>query len=87
MPPLPSPSIHESCQTRAMVPDAYIAMGWIEEFTELARLAISEDDDEHLRRSYEDEVLRRAVYLRAAGLFDVMEIRHPALRAMFDDAR
>lgn len=68
-------------------PDAHAAMGWIEAFTELARLAIDEEDDEVLRRSYEDALLRSAVYLRAAGLFDVMEIRHPALRAMLDDAR
>lgn len=67
--------------------DAYAAMGWIEEFTELARLAIAEVDDEALRRGYEDALLKRAVYLRAAGLFDVVEIRHPALRAMLDDAR
>jgi len=62
-------------------------MGWIEEFSELARLVIDEEDDEDLRRRYEDALLQRAVYLRAAGLFDVMEIRHPALRAMLDDAR
>ncbi|PBJ82008.1 hypothetical protein CMZ84_12635 [Lysobacteraceae bacterium NML93-0399] len=67
--------------------DAYAAMGWIEEFTELARLAIAEEDDEALRRGYEDALLKRVVYLRAAGLFDVVEIRHPALRAMLDDAR
>ncbi|KPN20593.1 hypothetical protein AO715_12210 [Xanthomonas sp. Mitacek01] len=69
------------------MPDAYAAMGWIEEFSELARLAIDEEDDEVLRARYENELLKRAVYLRAAGLFDVVEIRHPALRAMLDDAR
>lgn len=57
-------------------------MGWIEAFSELAQMAIAEEDDERLRRGYEDELLRRA-----AGLFDVVEIRHPALRAMLDDAR
>lgn len=67
--------------------DAYAALGWIEEFSELARLAIDEEDDEALRRRYEDELLRRAAYLRAAGLFDVVEIRHPALRAMLADTR
>ncbi len=67
--------------------DAYAALGWIEEFSELARLAIDEEDDEALRRRYEDELLRRASYLRAAGLFDVVEIRHPGLRAMFADTR
>lgn len=67
--------------------DAYAALGWIEEFSELARLAIDEEDDESLRRRYEDELLRRAAYLRAAGLFDVVEIRHPALRAMLADTR
>lgn len=67
--------------------DAYAAIGWIEEFSELARLAIDEDDDEDLRRRYEDELLRRAAYLRAAGLFDIVEIRHPALRAMLDSTR
>ena len=67
--------------------DAYAALGWIEVFSELARLAIDEEDDEALRRRYEDELLRRASYLRAAGLFDVVEIRHPGLRAMFADTR
>ena len=67
--------------------DAYAALGWIEEFSDLARLAIDEEDDEGLRRRYEDELLRRAAYLRAAGLFDVVEIRHPALRAMLADTR
>ncbi|MCD9006432.1 hypothetical protein LDO31_09340 [Luteimonas sp. XNQY3] len=84
---IPSPSQREPRRLQPAVPDAYAAMGWIEEFTELARLAIDEEDDEVLRRGYEDELLRRAVYLRAAGLFDVVEIRHPALRAMLDDAR
>ena len=67
--------------------DAYAAMGWIEEFSEYVRLALDEEDDETLRRRYEDEVLRRATFLRAAGLFDVVEIRHPALRAMLADTR
>ena len=84
---IPNPSHREPHRVQPTVPDAYAAMGWIEEFTELARLAIDEEDDEVLRRSYEDELLRRAVYLRAAGLFDVMDIRHPALRAMLEDAR
>ncbi|MET0328304.1 MAG: hypothetical protein ABW163_06005 [Luteimonas sp.] len=80
-----SPAAASSVQPA--VPDAYAAMGWIEEFSDLARMAIDEEDDETLRRRYEDELLRRAVYLRAAGLFDVVQIRHPALRAMLDDAR
>jgi len=83
----PNPPRHALPRVQPAVPDAYAALGWIEEFTELARLAIDEEDDEVLRRGYEDELLRRAVYLRAAGLFDVMDIRHPALRAMLDDAR
>ncbi len=66
--------------------DAYAALGWIEEFSALVRLALDEDDDEVLRRRYEDEILRRAAYLRAAGLFDIVEVRHPALRAMLRDA-
>lgn len=74
-------------QPAAANPDAYAAIAWIEAFCELAHMAIGEEHDEALRRSYEDELLRRAVYLRAAGLFDVMQIRHPALRAMVDDAR
>jgi hypothetical protein len=32
-----------------------------------------------------DEVLRRVPYLRAAGLFDIFQIAHPALRAMIED--
>lgn len=84
---VPNPSNRESFQIAATAPDAYAAMGWIEAFSELAQMAIAEEDDERLRRGYEDELLRRPVYLRAAGLFDVVEIRHPALRAMLDDAR
>ena len=80
-------AISQESRVQPALPDAYAAMGWIEEFSELARLAIDEEDDEVLRRRYEDELLKRAVYLRAAGLFDVVEIRHPALRAMLDDAR
>jgi len=82
-----NPSQRAQHRAQPITPDAYAAMGWIEEFSALARLAIDEDDDEALRRGYEDELLRRAAYLRAAGLFDVVEIRHPALRAMLDDAR
>lgn len=81
------PASSMDARVHAVVPDAYAAMGWIEEFSELARLAIDEEDDEVLRARYENELLKRAVYLRAAGLFDVVEIRHPALRAMLDDAR
>ncbi|VXB63339.1 conserved hypothetical protein [Luteimonas sp. 9C] len=84
---LPNPSRQPPRRLQPAASDAYAAIGWMEEFTELARLAIEEVDDETLRRRYEDELLRRAVYLRAAGLFEVMEIRHPALRAMLDDAR
>ncbi|KLJ02916.1 hypothetical protein [Luteimonas sp. FCS-9] len=79
------PALVDNARTAA--PDAYAALSWVEEFVELARLAIDEHDDEVLRRRYEDEVLRRAVYLRAAGLFDIVQIRHPALRAMVADAR
>ncbi|MDR7193157.1 hypothetical protein [Luteimonas terrae] len=84
---VPTLSNREPRQGHPAAPDAYAAMGWIEAFSELAQMAIAEEDDESLRRGYEDELLRRAVYLRAAGLFDVVEIRHPALRAMLDDAR
>ncbi|WP_143703938.1 hypothetical protein [Luteimonas rhizosphaerae] len=70
----------------ASAPDGYAAMAWIEEFVELARCAIEEEDDEVLRRRYEDEVLQRARFLRAAGLFDIVRIAHPALRAMVEDA-
>ncbi|WP_152540948.1 hypothetical protein [Luteimonas huabeiensis] len=66
--------------------EAYAALAWIEEFVRLARCAIEEEDDEALRRRYEDEVLRRAAFLRAAGLFDIVRIDHPGLRAMVDDA-
>ncbi|MEN5117188.1 hypothetical protein ABE488_07625 [Luteimonas sp. TWI662] len=81
----PRPELVDSANVTAA--DAYAALSWVEQFVELARLAIDEDDDEALRRRYEDELLRRAVYLRAAGLFDVMQIRHPALRALVADAR
>lgn len=60
------------------------ALDWIEAFATLARNAIEEEDDEPLRRRYEDELLRRAGWLRATGLFEIMAIRHPALRAMVD---
>ncbi|MCD9031078.1 hypothetical protein LDO32_04950 [Luteimonas sp. Y-2-2-4F] len=66
--------------------EAYAALAWIEEFVRMARSAIEEEDDEALRRRYEDEVLRRAAFLRAAGLFDIVRIDHPALRAMVEDA-
>lgn len=66
--------------------EAYAALAWVEEFVRMARSAIDEEDDEALRRQYEDEVLRRAAFLRAAGLFDIVRIDHPGLRAMVDDA-
>ncbi len=68
-----------------LAPDVDAALAWIEEFVELARCAIDEDDDEVLRRRYEDALLQRARLLRAVGLFDVVRITHPALRAMIDD--
>lgn len=79
---------HAAVRTVAQAPfpgDA-AALAWIEEFVQLARDAIDEEDDEDLRRRYEDEFLRRARLVRAAGLFDIVGIRHPALRAMVDDA-
>lgn len=64
---------------------AFTALIWMEEFVALAQRALAADDDEQERRVCEDELLRRVPYLRAAGVFDVFEIRHPALRAMIDD--
>lgn len=64
---------------------AFTALIWIEEFVALAQRALAAEDDEQERRVCEDELLRRVPYLRAAGVFEVFEIRHPALRAMIDD--
>lgn len=81
---LPTTTFHSAYRVPQV--DAIQTLAWIEEFSNLARSAIKEEDDEDLRRQYEDELLRRAKWLRAAGLFDIMHIRHPALRAMVDDA-
>ncbi|WP_291191122.1 hypothetical protein [Dokdonella sp.] len=64
---------------------AFTALIWIEEFVALAQRALAAEDDEQERRLCEDELLRRVPYLRAAGVFDVFEVRHPALRAMIED--
>lgn len=64
---------------------AFTALIWIEEFVALAQRALAAEDDEQERLVCEDELLRRVPYLRAAGVFDVFEIRDPALRAMIDD--
>lgn len=64
---------------------SFTALIWMEEFVGLAQRAIAAEDDEQERRRCEDELLRRVPYLRAAGVFDVFQIRHPALRAMIDD--
>lgn len=86
--PIPRRSLH------ALEPDstpaadrgsAYTALIWVEEFIALAQRALAAEDDEHERRLCEDELLRRVPYLRAAGMFEVFEIRHPALRAMIED--
>lgn len=63
----------------------FTASIWIEEFIDFAQRALAAEDDEQERRRCEDEVLRRVPYLRAAGLFDIFQIAHPALRAMIDD--
>jgi hypothetical protein len=63
----------------------FAASVWIEELIALIQQAIAEDDDEDLRRIREDEILRRVPYLKAAGLFEVFHIAHPALRAMIED--
>jgi len=63
----------------------FTASIWIEEFIAFAQRALAAEDDEQERRLCEDEVLRRVPYLRAAGLFDIFQIAHPALRAMIDD--
>ncbi len=63
----------------------FAAAAWIQEFVDLSQQAIAEVDDEDMRRHYEDELLRRVPYLRAAGVFEVFQVAHPALRAMIED--
>lgn len=64
---------------------AFVALAWIEDFVTLAQQALASDDDEDERRRCEDELLKRVPYLRAAGVFEMFEIRHPALRSMVDE--
>lgn len=75
----PEPAVDADCGT-ALAADVAIA-----EFIALAQRALATEDDEKERRACEDELLRRVPSLRAAGVFDVFEIRHPALRAMIAD--
>jgi hypothetical protein len=87
-PPIPRRSLHALELDPAPAADrgsAYTALIWVEEFIALAQRALDAEDDEHERRLCEDELLRRVPYLRAAGVFEVFEIRHPALRAMIED--
>jgi hypothetical protein len=86
--PIPIRSLHAPDLEPAPAADrgtAFAALIWVEEFIALAQRALAAEDDEHERRLCEDELLRRVPYLRAAGVFEVFEIRHPALRAMIDD--
>ncbi len=80
---LPSAKPAPALASRAADGDAeFAALIWLEEFIALAQSALAAEDDEQERRRCEDALLRRVPYLRAAGLFDVFEIAHPALRAM-----
>jgi hypothetical protein len=85
---IPQPSATRSRPSAGPVADRgadFTASIWIEEFIAFAQRALAAEDDEQERRLCEDEVLRRVPYLRAAGLFDIFQIAHPALRAMIDD--
>lgn len=71
--------------SRSQDQDALPALAWLEAFASLVQETLAEEDDEQLRTRYENELLRRAAWLRATGLFDVMQVKDPALRAMLDD--
>ena len=74
-------STHEQHETPAPAP----ALAWIKAFSELALRALHEEQDEPLRIRYENALIDQARQLQQAGLFEIMQIRHPALRAMIED--
>lgn len=53
-------------------------------FVTLAR-ALLAADDERERRALEDRLLALLPAVRASGLFEIVDVRDPALRAMLDD--